>query len=65
MFMSRKIVMLCLAALAIVATAAAQEGPVPKGVPKLDHVFIIMIENHDQKVNKEGEKDSSGLVATC
>ena len=46
MFMSRKIVMLCLAALAMVATAAAQEGPVPKGVPKLDHVFIIMMENH-------------------
>jgi phosphatidylinositol-3-phosphatase len=46
MFMSSKIVMLCLAALAIVATAAAQEGPVPKGVPKLDHVFIIMMENH-------------------
>jgi len=24
-----------------------------------------MMANHDQKVNKEGEKDSSGLVATC
>jgi hypothetical protein len=46
MFMQRKIVMLCLAALAFVATVRAQEGPVPKGVPRLDHVFVIMMENH-------------------
>lgn len=46
MFMQRKIVMLCLAALAFVATVRAQEGPVPKGVPRLDHVFEIMMENH-------------------
>ena len=24
----------------------AQEGPVPKGIPRLDHVFVIMMENH-------------------
>ena len=46
MFMLRKIAMLFLMALAFVASASAQEGPVPKGVPKLDHVFIIMMENH-------------------
>jgi hypothetical protein len=46
MFMLRKIVVLCLAALALVATVRAQEGPVPKGVPRLDHVFVIMMENH-------------------
>jgi hypothetical protein len=39
------------AALAIMAAAAtssavAQQGPVPKGVPHLDHVFLIMMENH-------------------
>ncbi|BDU22254.1 alkaline phosphatase family protein [Dyella sp. GSA-30] len=22
------------------------EGPIPKGIPKLDHVFVIMMENH-------------------
>lgn len=44
--MLRKIVLLCLTALAMVAAASAQEGPVPKGVPKLDHVFVIMMENH-------------------
>ncbi|HEY1422310.1 MAG TPA: alkaline phosphatase family protein [Candidatus Acidoferrum sp.] len=44
--MLRKTVMLCLVALAFVAASSAQEGPVPKGVPKLDHVFVIMMENH-------------------
>jgi hypothetical protein len=24
----------------------AQEGAVPKGIPHLDHVFVIMMENH-------------------
>src|ERR1700687_6304529 len=33
--------------LALAASAAfAQEGPVPKGVPHLDHVWVIMMENH-------------------
>lgn len=26
--------------------AAAQQGPVPQGIPHLDHVFVIMMENH-------------------
>jgi hypothetical protein len=26
--------------------ARADEGPVPRGVPRLDHVFVIMMENH-------------------
>jgi phosphatidylinositol-3-phosphatase len=26
--------------------AAAQEGSVPRGIPHLDHVFVIMMENH-------------------
>lgn len=46
MFMLRRTAFLCLGALALVATTSAQEGPVPKGVPKLDHVFVIMMENH-------------------
>lgn len=31
---------------AFVGTAIAQEGAVPKGVPHLDHAFVIMMENH-------------------
>src|ERR1700756_2341555 len=46
MFMLRKTALLCLGAMAFAAAASAQEGPVPKGVPKLDHVFVILMENH-------------------
>jgi hypothetical protein len=28
------------------ATISAQEGTVPTGIPRLDHVFVIMMENH-------------------
>ena len=31
---------------ALTCTAVAQEGAVPKGIPRLDHVFVIMMENH-------------------
>ena len=36
--------LLCVGALA--GTMFAAEGPVPKGVPHLDHVFVILMENH-------------------
>lgn len=39
-------VMMGLAAALVAGVAAAAEGPVPKGVPHLDHVFVIMMENH-------------------
>jgi len=35
-----------LAATSLVSPALANEGAVPKGVPRLDHVFVIMMENH-------------------
>ncbi len=31
---------------ALVGTLCAQEGPTPHGIPHLDHVFFIMMENH-------------------
>ena len=31
---------------ALPCTVFAQQGPVPTGVPHLDHVFVIMMENH-------------------
>ena len=31
---------------ALTGTVMAQEGAVPKGIPHLDHVFVIMMENH-------------------
>jgi len=39
-------VTLSLLATALVGTASAQEGPIPQGVQRLDHVFLIMMENH-------------------
>jgi hypothetical protein len=33
-------------ATAMMGTAFAAEGPVPRGVPHLDHVYLIMMENH-------------------
>ncbi len=37
---------LSLSATAFLGTMFAGEGAVPKGVPHLDHVFVIMMENH-------------------
>ncbi|HEY6369805.1 MAG TPA: hypothetical protein VIX37_04445 [Candidatus Sulfotelmatobacter sp.] len=34
---------------ALAGSAMAQDGAVPKGIPHLDHVFVIMMENHDCK----------------
>ena len=45
--MNKITAILCLVAAGMAATASAQkEGPVPKGVPHLDHVWVIMMENH-------------------
>ncbi|HMK21217.1 MAG TPA: alkaline phosphatase family protein [Terriglobales bacterium] len=44
--MNRKIATLSILAFALVGTMFAAEGRVPKGVPHLDHVFVIMMENH-------------------
>src|SRR5262249_25167463 len=35
-----------LVAATLVAPAFGNEGAVPKGVPRLDHVFVILMENH-------------------
>jgi hypothetical protein len=37
---------LCFLAAGAVSVVSAQEGSVPKGVSHLDHVFVIMMENH-------------------
>ena len=35
-----------LLAVALSSAALAAEGPTPRGIPHLDHVFVIMMENH-------------------
>lgn len=44
--MKKKAVFVALLAAALCCAAFAQIGPVPRGVPHLDHVFVIMMENH-------------------
>jgi hypothetical protein len=44
--MKKKAVFVALLAAALCCAVFAQTGPVPKGVPHLDHVFVIMMENH-------------------
>jgi hypothetical protein len=44
--MMRRAAILSLVALGLSSIVCAQEGHVPKGIPHLDHVFIIMMENH-------------------
>lgn len=44
--MKKKVVFFCLLAASLAGVVSAQEGPVPNGVPHLDHVFVIMMENH-------------------
>jgi hypothetical protein len=42
----KKVATLLVCALALVSAAFAGEGPTPKGIPHLDHVFLIVMENH-------------------
>lgn len=44
--MKIKAVQLAVVLATLAASVLAAEGPVPKGVPHLDHVFLIMMENH-------------------
>jgi len=44
--MTKKAALLGLLAVVLAGAASAQEGKVPIGVPRLDHVFVIMMENH-------------------
>lgn len=62
--MLKKPAILGLCAAAIASSAFAQENQVPKGVPHLDHVFVIMMENHGyQQVYKNpNEPYLNGLI---
>jgi hypothetical protein len=43
--MTKKTFVVCLFAV-LTGTIFAQQGDVPRGIPHLDHVFVIMMENH-------------------
>lgn len=63
--MLKKAVIAGLFASTLALTGFAQEGPVPKGVPHLDHVFVILMENHgyQQVINNPNEPYLNSLIA--
>jgi len=66
--MLKKAVISGLFACVLAVSAFAQqapEGPVPKGVPHLHHVFVIMMENHgyQQVINNPNEPYLNWLIA--
>jgi phosphatidylinositol-3-phosphatase len=42
----KKVIVASAVALIAAGSAMGAQGPVPQGIPKLDHVFVIMMENH-------------------
>jgi hypothetical protein len=50
----------------LAAPMFANEGAVPKGVPHLDHVFVIMMENHgyQQVIDNPNEPYLNSLIAS-
>jgi len=63
--MLKKSAALGLVAGALATAGFAQEHPVPTGIPRLDHVFVIMMENHgyQQVINNPNEPYLNSLIA--
>ena len=63
--MMKKFAIWCLLAASLAGTAWAQGPDRPSGIPQLDHVFVIMMENHGylQVVSNPNEPYLNGLIA--
>ncbi len=63
--MTKRAAILCLFAAAVATTVRAQERDVPKGIPHLDHAFVIVMENHgyQQILNNPNEPYLNSLIA--
>ena len=63
--MIKKASMLCLFAATLAGTVSAQDRDVPKGVPHLDHIFVIVMENHgyQQVIDNPNEPYLNSLIA--
>src|SRR5579863_653656 len=62
--MRKSAAILALGAAALTVTVSAQTGAVPTGVPYLDHVFLIMMENHgyEQVIKNPNEPYLNSLI---
>ena len=63
--MIKKAAILCLLALSLLGTVRAQQRSVPTGVPHLDHVFLIVMENHgyQQIIGNKNEPYLNKLIS--
>ncbi len=63
--MIKNAAILCLLAAALAGSASAQERDVPQGIPHLDHVFVIMMENHGfyQVIGNPNDPYLNSLIA--
>jgi hypothetical protein len=64
--MIRRAAILCLFVAAMVTTVRAQDRDVAKSIPHLDHVFVIMMENHgyQQVIGNPNEPYLNSLIAS-
>ncbi len=65
--MKKQIAALSLIALSIASASFAAEGPIPHGVPRLNHVYVIMMENHgySQILNNPNARFINQLARTA
>ena len=65
--MKKRLVASSLLSIAIASTSFAAEGPVPHGVPHLNHVYVIMMENHgySQVLNNPNARFINQLARTA
>jgi hypothetical protein len=63
--MAKRTVILVLCAIGMAGMAGAQQRNVPTGIPHLDHIFLIMMENHSygQVINNPNEPYLNSLIA--
>ena len=64
--MLRKAAAVTLAAATAATVAFAQENQIPTGIPHLDHIFVIMMENHGYQpvIGNPNEPYLNGLISS-
>ena len=64
--MLKKAAILCLFVAAMATTVRAQERDVSKSIPRLDHVFVVVMENHgyQQIIDNPNEPYLNSLIAS-
>jgi len=63
--MIKNAALLCLLALGLAGSISGQEGAVPTGIPHMEHVFVVMMENHGyyQAIDNLNERYLNKLIS--